>query len=394
MNINRAIIIVLDSLGVGELPDAANYGDAGSNTLAHIASSVGGINLPNLERFGLGNIIDVEGMIPAMNPVACYGKMAERSVGKDTTTGHWELAGIITNRPFPLYPNGFPPDVIVPFEQEINRQTLGNIPASGTEIIEQLGEEHLKTGKPIVYTSADSVFQIAAHEDIVPIDELYRWCRIARDILTGTYAVARVIARPFIGEPCSFTRTPRRRDFSVPPPEDTLLDAVSKSGGEVVAIGKIEDIFAGRGVTRAIHAAGNAEVTEETIRAIESRTGTLIFSNLVDFDMRYGHRNDPNGYAAALEAFDLEIPRLITALEPGDLLIITADHGCDPTTAGTDHSREYVPLIVLGPELNIGVNLGIRQSFCDVAATVAEALRLPPMKCGESFLEAVLGAGL
>lgn len=392
MKITRAIIIVLDSLGVGELPDAASYGDVGSNTLAHVASSVGGLDLPNLKRLGLGNIIDVEGLNPVKRPASCYGKMAERSVGKDTTTGHWELAGIITDKPFPVYPNGFPPDVIGLFEKEIDRQVLGNIPASGTVIINRLGEEHLKTGKPIVYTSADSVFQVAAHEDIVPIDELYRWCRIARSILTGPHAVARVIARPFIGEPGNFTRTPRRKDFSVPPPEETLLDAVSKSGGEVVAIGKIEDIFAGRGVTRSIHAAGNAEVTEETIRAIESRTGELIFSNLVDFDMRYGHRNDPNGYAAALEAFDLELPRLITVLEPGDLLIITADHGCDPTTASTDHSREYVPLIVLGPELITGVDLGIRQSFCDVAATVAEALCLPPMKCGESFLKAVLGA--
>ncbi|MEN6373083.1 MAG: phosphopentomutase [Armatimonadota bacterium] len=389
MKISRAIIIVLDSLGVGELPDAASYGDAGSNTLGHIASAVGGLNLPNLERLGLGNIINIDGVPAVPHPLACYGKMAERSAGKDTTIGHWELAGIITHQPFPVYPNGFPQDVLGLFEKEIGRKTLGNIPASGTVIIEQLGAEHLKTGSPIVYTSADSVFQIAAHEGIVPVNELYRWCMTARRILSGPHAVARVIARPFIGEPGSFTRTPRRRDFSLAPPEETLLDYVEKKGGEVVAIGKIEDIFAGRGVTRAIHAAGNAEITEVTIREVESRKGALIFSNLVDFDMRYGHRNDPEGYAAALEAFDQEIPRLLTALEMGDLLIITADHGCDPTTPSTDHSREYVPLIVIGPGLKAGVDLGVRETFSDVAATIAEALSLPHMKNGKSFLREI-----
>ncbi|MEN6521180.1 MAG: phosphopentomutase [Armatimonadota bacterium] len=389
MKISRAIIIVLDSLGVGELPDAANYGDAGSNTLGHIASAVGGLNLPNLERLGLGNIIKVDGVSAVSHPLACYGKMAERSAGKDTTIGHWELAGIITRQPFPIYPNGFPQDVLDQFEKETGRKALGNIPASGTEIIERLGAEHLKTGRPIVYTSADSVFQIATHEDIVPVDELYRWCMIARRILTGPHAVARVIARPFAGKPGSFSRTPRRRDFSLPPLEETLLDFVEKEGGEVLGIGKIEDIFAGRGVTRAIHAAGNADITEETIHAVESRTSTLIFTNLVDFDMRYGHRNDPEGYAAALEAFDLEIPRLLTALEKGDLLIMTADHGCDPTTPSTDHSREYVPLIVLGPGLNTGIDLGVRETFSDVAVTVAEALSLPPMKNGKSFLREI-----
>jgi phosphopentomutase len=386
VEITRAIIVVLDSVGVGALPDAASYGDEGANTLSHTATAVGGLNLPNLERLGLGNIIRIEGVPPADRPLACYGKMAERSVGKDTTMGHWELAGIITEEPFPLYPYGFPSEVILLFETSIGRGILGNYPASGTEIIKELGQEHIETGKPIVYTSADSVFQIAAHEDVVPVEELYRWCRIAREILTGKHAVARVIARPFAGEAGDFYRTPRRKDFSLPPPSATLLDLVSEAGGEVIAIGKIEDIFAGKGVTKAIHGAGNAEFTEETIRVVESRTGRLIFSNLVDFDMKYGHRNDPAGYAAALEAFDEEVPRLLDALDEGDLLIITADHGCDPTTTGTDHTREYVPLLVTGPGLKHGVDLGIRMTFCDVATTVSDALRLPAPKCGESFL--------
>ncbi|HOP79549.1 MAG TPA: phosphopentomutase [Armatimonadota bacterium] len=388
--IKRAIIIVLDSVGVGELPDAADYGDAGSNTLGNTANAVGGLNLLNLGGLGLGNIIPILGVPPDDRPRACFGKMAEKSAGKDSTTGHWELAGLVTNEPFPVYPNGFPPEVIEPFEKAIGRGILANKPASGTEIIKQMGEEHVLTGKPIVYTSADSVFQIAAHEEIVPIEQLYDWCEIARIILTGKHAVARVIARPFTGKPGSFERTPRRKDFSLPPTAPTLLDAVSEAGKEVIAIGKIEDIFAGRGITRAIHPAGNVEVAEETILAVENRTGTLIMANLVDFDMKYGHRNDPWGYAAALDTFDQQVPRLLDALQPGDMLIITADHGCDPTTESTDHSREYVPLLVTGPGLRTGVNLGTRASFSDVAATVVEALGLKAITCGTSFLNQII----
>lgn len=386
MKITRAIIVVLDSVGVGELPDAVKYGDTGTNTLGHTAEAVGGLNMSNLGRLGLGNIIPLAGVPPVDHPAAAFGKMREISAGKDTTTGHWELAGLVIKQPFPTYPDGFPPEIIGVFEKAIGRGTLGNIVASGTEIIKDLGEEHIKTGKPIVYTSADSVFQIAAHEDVVSIDELYRWCEIARGILSGPHAVGRVIARPFVGEPGNFIRTPRRKDFSLEPPEPTLLDRIVESGGEVVSIGKIEDIFAKRSVARAVHPPDNAAVTEETIRTVESGDGTLVFSNLVDFDSKYGHRNDPKGYADALEAFDREVPRLIDALKPGDMLIITADHGCDPTTPGTDHTREHIPLLVIGLELKSGVNLGVRESFCDVAATVADALGLPMQMCGESFL--------
>lgn len=387
--ITRAIIVVLDSVGVGELPDAPSYGDAGSNTLGHVAESIGGLNLANLGRLGLGNIIPIEGVPPTENPSACYGKMAECSAGKDTTTGHWEIAGITTEKPFPIYPEGFSSKIIIPFEKAIGKSILGNIAASGTEIIERLGEEHIKTGRPIVYTSADSVFQIAAHEDIVTIDELYRWCRVARDILKGPNAVARVIARPFTGKPGNFVRTPRRKDFSLPPLSKTLLDMVKASGGEVIAIGKIEDIFAGQGISEAIHPSGNVEVMDETIKVIKSGRGTLIFSNLVDFDMRYGHRNDPHGYGAALEAFDEELPRLMRSLHPSDMLIITADHGCDPTTSSTDHSREYVPLLVSGHALRQGISLGVRTSFCDIAATITEALRITHSLCGKSFFTAI-----
>lgn len=389
MEIDRAIVIVLDSVGVGEMPDAAGYGDAGSNTLAHTASAVDGISLPNLGRLGLGNIIPIEGVPPDKIPSGCYGKMAERSVGKDSTTGHWEIAGIITNQPFPLYPNGFSSEVILPFEKAIGRRILGNVPASGTEIIKELGEEHMRTGGPIVYTSADSVFQIAAHEDVVPLDELCRWCEIARGILVGTNAVARVIARPFAGAPGEFYRTPHRRDFSISPPDATILDRVKDAGGDVIAIGKIEDIFAGRGITEALHAADNLSATEELVRVTASGRGQLVFANLVDFDMQYGHRNDPQGYAEALESFDLELPRVLSSMRESDILIITADHGCDPTTESTDHSREYVPLLVTGPRLKQGIDLGVRDGFCDVAATVADALRVQAPPCGTSFLSDV-----
>jgi len=391
MGVTRAVIVVLDSVGVGELPDAAAYGDAGSNTLGHVGLAVGGLKLPNLGRLGIGNIVPVRGVPPSDRPAASFGKMSEQSAGKDTTTGHWEIAGLVTKEPFPVYPSGFPPSIIEQFEKAIGRQVLGDYPASGTEIIEHLGEEHTRTGKPIVYTSADSVFQIAAHEDVVPLEQLYEWCRTARRLLIGPHSVARVIARPFVGRPGDFQRTPNRKDFSLAPTGPMLLDLVHEGGGTVVAIGKIEDIFAGRGISKAVHGADNVENMELTIQAVESGQGTLIFSNLVDFDMHYGHRNDPRGYAAALETFDSQLPRLLGALVEDDMLILTADHGCDPTTASTDHSREYVPLLVTGPGLKPGADLGVRASFADIAATVADALGLSAPPFGVSFLPSVLG---
>jgi len=389
-SIHRILLVVLDSAGCGALPDAAAYCDVGSNTLANTAAAVGGLNLPHLGSFGLGNIIPIEGVPPAAAPLAFWGRMAERSAGKDTTTGHWELAGLILERPFPVYPDGFPPEVISEFERRIGRRTLGNKAASGTVIIQELGEEHMRTGRPIVYTSADSVFQVAAHEDVIPVDELYRICRIARDVLRGEHAVGRVIARPFTGEPGHFRRTERRHDFSLAPTGPTVLDALCEAGVPVIAVGKINDIFAGRGISRAVHTANN----EEGLRVVAAEAAGLdrglIFANLVDFDMLYGHRNNPRGYADALEAFDAALPGITALLRPGDLLIITADHGCDPTTASTDHSREYVPLLVYNPALPAGRALGTRETFADVAATVAAAFGLR-WAVGESFLETVTG---
>lgn len=381
----RAIVIVLDSVGIGELPDAADYGDAGSNTLAHTAEAVGGLDLPNLAGLGLGNIAPILGVGSVENPIGCYGKMAEKSKGKDTTTGHWEMMGVITDKPFPTYPNGFPSELMQRFEQAIGRGTLGNVVASGTEIIKELGEEHVRTGRPIVYTSADSVFQIAAHEDVIPIEELYRICQIARDMLVEPHNVQRVIARPFTGDPGLFKRTERRKDYALEPTGRTLLDAIVGSGGEVVAIGKIEDIYAHRGISKANHTGNNPDGIEATIRAIKSGQGTLLFTNLVDFDMVYGHRNDPQGYAAALGEFDKSIPRILNAMNNHDILFITADHGCDPTTPSTDHSREYVPLLVYGRTIKQGVNLGTRSTFCDLAATLAEMLGVTESFCGTSF---------
>jgi len=375
--VERFIIIVLDSVGIGALPDAGKYGDEGSNTLANLARAVGGLKLPNLERLGLGNIAEIPGVPPAARPAASYGKMAEQSPGKDTTTGHWEIAGLLLEKPFPVYPNGFPPELIEFFEEQTGRRVLGNKAASGTEIIAELGAEHMRTGFPIVYTSADSVFQIAAHEEIIPVEELYRICRIARRLLTGEHAVARVIARPFIGRPGAFVRTPRRHDFSLPPTGPTILDVLRENGFAVLAVGKIEDIFAGRGITKALPAANNMEGMDKTLECIKENGRGLIFANLVEFDMVYGHRNNAAGYAEALAAFDRRLPEIIAALHPGDVLIITADHGCDPTTASTDHSREYVPLLVYGENVRPGVDLGTRQTFADVAATIAEVFHLP-----------------
>ncbi len=386
MGVRRITLIVLDSVGVGALPDAAEYGDEGSNTLGHTAQAVGGVHLPHLGALGLGNVTDVAGMPPTPRPQGAYGRMAEQSRGKDTTIGHWELAGLISPRPLPTYPNGFPEELVREFERRIGRRVLGNYPASGTVIIEQLGEEHIRTGRPILYTSADSVFQVAAHEEVIPLPELYRICEIAREMLQGEHAVGRVIARPFVGRPGHFTRTANRRDWSLPPPAETVLDRLAASGRKVVAVGKIEDIFAGRGITEAEHTQDNMHGVDVTLRFMSIYEAGLIFTNLVDFDMRWGHRNDPQGYARGLEEFDARIPELLAALGPDDLLILTADHGCDPTTPSTDHSREYVPLLVCGPRVRPGVALGTRSTFADVASTIAEAFGVGPWPVGQSFL--------
>ncbi len=385
----RVVVIVLDGAGVGEMPDAAEYGDVGSNTIGNTARAVGGLRLPNMEALGLGNLTDIPGVRPRTDCHGAYGVMLEHSKGKDTTTGHWEMMGIITERPFPTYPHGFPPEVIRAFEAAIGRDALGNYPASGTVIIEQLGEEHMLTGEPIVYTSADSVFQIAAHEEVIPVEELYEMCRKARAILTGEHNVARVIARPFVGKPGDFRRTERRRDFSLAPPRLTAMDALVDAGHEVYGIGKIEDIFAGRGLTQAVHIANNIEGIERTIEAMESVNRGLIFTNLVDFDMVYGHRNNPNGFARGLEEFDAHLPGIQAAMRPDDLLIITADHGVDPTTPSTDHSREKVPLLVWMPGMQRCVDLGERQTFADLAATMMDLFGLDLWPVGESFAASV-----
>ncbi|NCO37829.1 MAG: phosphopentomutase [Armatimonadetes bacterium CG_4_10_14_3_um_filter_66_18] len=366
-------MIVLDGVGCGELPDAAAYGDAGSNTLGNVGRAGGGLRLPNLGELGLGNVTPLEGVPPVDQPRASFGKLAERSAGKDTTTGHWEMMGIIREDPFPTYPNGFPPEVIAPFEEAIGRATLGNKPASGTVILEELGREHLRTGSPIVYTSADSVFQIAAHESVFPLPDLYRICEQARELLTGEHAVARVIARPFVGEPSAFIRTPNRRDFSLPPPYPTTLDLLVEHGHGVLGIGKISEIFAGRGLTRSIHTDSNAHGISETLTALQDAPESLTFVNLVDFDTKHGHRNDPHGFAEALAEFDQAIPDLLAALRPDDTLLLTADHGCDPTTPSTDHSREYVPVLVVAAG-GATRPLGTRTSFADIGATVASVL--------------------
>lgn len=383
--IDRIIIIVLDSVGIGELPDAYKFGDEGSNTLVNTAKAVGGLNVPNLESFGLGKIGDIPGVSKGVDAKAFYGKMIEASAAKDTTSGHWEIMGVITEKPFPTYPEGFPDDVIREFTTAIGGPILGNKTASGTEIIKELGEEHIRTGYPIVYTSADSVFQIAACEDVIPIESLYEMCDCARDILKGEHNVGRVIARPFIEENGIYTRTERRRDFSLLPPEETVLDKAVKKGYEVVGVGKIGDIFAHRGLTREIHASNNRDGVLKTIESIRENFKGIIFTNLIDFDMKYGHRNNPEGYAEALKSFDKSLPEIVDALKAGDVIIIAADHGCDPTTLSTDHSREYVPLLVFGKKLNKPGSLGIRNSFADIGATVSEALLESRLDKGESF---------
>ena len=381
----RVIIIVLDGVGVGAMPDAHLYGDEGSNTLGNIADVLGGLQLPNLESLGLGRIIPIKGVSPSITPSGFYGKMSEISAGKDTTSGHWEMMGVVTGKPFPTYPNGFPKEIINTFTNKIGRSILGNKPASGTEIIQELGKEHIKTGFPIVYTSADSVFQIAACEDIIPISELYKMCETARETLTGEHAVGRVIARPFVLKNGQFIRTDRRKDFSLAPPSSTVLDHALQNGLEVAGVGKIGDIFAHKGLSEEIHTHDNQDGITQTIKCLKRNFKGILITNLVDFDMKYGHRNDVTGYADALKTFDNSIPEIIETLGKGDILFITADHGCDPTTPSTDHSREYVPLLVYGKGLKSPASLGIRQSFADLGATVAEILNLSPLPCGQSF---------
>lgn len=388
--INNVTLIVLDSVGIGELPDANKYGDEGSNTLGNIIKKTKGVKLNNLNNLGLGAIEGVEGLDSINNIIGIYGRLAESSAGKDTTTGHWEIGGIILKEPFPTFPDGFPEELILKYEMLIGTKTLGNKVASGTVIIDELGEEHMKTGYPIIYTSADSVFQIAAHEDIIPINRLYEICEIARGILKDKYAVGRVIARPFIGRPGAFSRTSNRKDFSLKPVDKTMLDFIKEAGMEVMAVGKIEDIYSGQGITRSIHTSDNMDGIDKTIEFMKEHKKGLIFTNLVDFDMKYGHRNDAEGYARALEEFDNRLPEIIENLSDDEVLMITADHGCDPTTASTDHSREYVPILIYGKMIKNGVNLGTRKTFADIGATIMNLLGLEGLNNGESFASLIL----
>jgi len=384
----RVIWIVLDSVGIGEMPDAAAYGDAGSDTLGNIAR-LRGLKVPNLARLGLGNIKPLAGIAPASAPAAAYGRCTLASPGKDTTTGHWEMVGIHLDRPFPLFPQGFPPEIMREFERRIGRCTLGNKAASGTEIIKELGEEHMRTGWPIVYTSADSVFQVAAHEEVIPLEELYRMCETAREMLRGPNEVGRVIARPFVGAPGNFVRTPNRHDYAVPPPRGMLLDQLAGRGIDVHGIGKISDVFLGRGIRESDKTRSNADGMDKTLNAMKTTREGLVFVNLVDFDQQFGHRNDVEGYGAALEQFDAWVPQFEAALGEQDLAIFTADHGCDPTTPSTDHSREYVPLLVSGSKVRAGVNLGLRATLSDIGQSVAANFGTAIAK-GTSFLPQIL----
>ncbi|WP_297423070.1 phosphopentomutase [Clostridium sp.] len=389
--VNRVIWIVLDSVGMGAMPDAEKFGDVGANTIGNVSKAVGGLNLPNMVKLGLGNIEGIAGVEKCETPLGCYARFSEASNGKDTTTGHWEMGGIVSEVAFPTYPNGFPNDLIEQFERLTGRKVIGNKPASGTAILDELGEEQMKNGSVIVYTSADSVFQIAAHEEVVPLNELYKMCETAREMLKGEHAVARVIARPFLGEPGNFTRTPNRRDFSLMPPHDTVLNKIKNSGLDVIAVGKIEDIFCGQGITEAIHTKDNMDGVDKTIEYMKKDNRGLIFTNLVDFDMKWGHRNDFKAYANGLEEFDVRLKEIIDSIKESDILFITADHGCDPTMPGTDHSREYVPFLAYGKNLRENVNLGTRNSFADMGQTIAEILNVEKIKNGESFLKLVTG---
>jgi len=376
---------VLDSVGIGELPDASQYGDEGSHTLGHVARSRP-LRIPALASLGLGAIAPLEGVPPPPQAGAAYGRLTEQSPGKDSVTGHWELMGIVLDRAFPTYPQGFPGDIIATFEHRIGRPILGNVVASGTEIIDRLGAEHMRTGAPIVYTSADSVFQIAAHESVIPVRELYRLCEIAYDLTVVGLGLGRVIARPFVGAPGQFSRTANRHDFAMPPSEETLLDRLTAHGIPVHAIGKISDLFAKRGISSSVHTASDAEGMDRVLDAMADVPQGLVFANLVDFDTQYGHRNNVEGYAANLERFDRRLAEVLPKLAPADMLVVTADHGNDPSTPSTDHSREYVPLLVTGPTLRTGRSLGTRATFADLGQTLAEWFGIPALRHGTSFL--------
>ena len=380
--INRVIWIVLDSVGMGPMPDSSLFGDKNPNTLGHIAEKIPGFKLPVMQSLGLGNIDGMTGYEPAEHPLGSYARMAEHSAGKDTTIGHWEMAGLYMPKPFPVYPNGFSREILDEFERRIGRGTLGNKPASGTQIIAELGDEHVATGKPIIYTSADSVFQIAAHEEVIPVDELYRMCQIAREILTGDNAVARVIARPFVGKSGAYVRTANRRDFSLKPPRPTVLDHLKNAGYNVAGVGKIEDIFCGQGITFAVHNESNLDGMHHTEECMERFETGLIFTNLVDFDMKYGHRRDVIGYGNALIEFDRWLGSFLPKMKDSDALFITADHGCDPTHEGTDHTREYVPLLIYGKGIEPAVNYGTRKTFADAGQTIASIFRVEPVEDG------------
>lgn len=384
----RVFLIVLDSVGIGEMPDADEYGDAGSNTIAAAASSPS-FSMPNMQKLGFFNIDGVDCREGSATPAGAFARLTERSKGKDTTIGHWEIAGLVSEQPLPTFPDGFPKELLDEFEKETGRKVLCNKPYSGTEVIKDFGEEHRKTGALIVYTSADSVFQIAAHEEIVPIEELYRYCEIARRLCTGKFGVGRVIARPFEGE-YPFSRTSRRHDYSLEPPKSTMLNYISGAGKEVLAVGKINDIFAGSGVTDMVRTVSNADGIDKTLSWMERDFNGICFTNLVDYDMLYGHRNDVEGYAKALTSFDERLPQILAALKEEDILMITADHGCDPSTPSTDHSREYTPLVIAGAPVKAGINLGTRASFADIAASVLEYLEVPGETAGKSFMNEVL----
>jgi len=384
---DKICMIVLDSVGIGELPDAEKFGDAGAHTLGHIAERVPTLSLPHLRELGLGNIAGVTGIAPVERPKGAYGKMAETSAGKDTMTGHWELMGLNVTIPFQTYPNGFPPKLIEAFEKETGRRVIGNKPASGTEILDELGEEQMKTGAWIVYTSADSVFQLAAHEEVIPLEELYDACRVARRLTQGEFAVGRVIARPYVGGPGAFQRTSNRHDYAVKPPAPTALNVLKEAGKDVIAVGKIGDIFSMEGITESLPTKSNADGVDKTIAVMKRDFNGLCFTNLVDFDSLYGHRRDPVGYARALEAFDRSLPALMETFTERDLLIVTADHGNDPVHAGTDHTREYVPILAWSPGLAGGGTIGVRETFADAGATILDNFGLRPMEHGTSFLK-------
>jgi len=385
--LSRAILVVLDGVGAGANPDAATYGDAGASSLEHCAQAIGGLELPNLGRLGLGNITPILGTPPRTDTLGAYGRMASAAAGKDSTTGHWEMTGVVLQKPLPTYPDGFPPSLVAEFEQAIGRKVIGNKAASGTEIIKELGEEHVRTGFPILYTSADSVFQLAAHQDVIPLAELYHFCKIARSMLTGDHAVGRVIARPFIGKAGAFQRTEHRRDFSLAPTGTTLLDQLQAAGKEVIGIGKIEDLFAGRGLTQRDHTETNQDGMAATLNWLQRDFSGLLFVNLVEFDMLWGHRRDSRGYAQALRDVDDWIPQVQQLMRPGDTLFFTADHGVDPTYRGTDHTRECVPLLAYTSPLLLGKDLGLRKTFADLGQTIANAFGITSLAAGTSFAD-------